>query len=340
MPIASMKELKEREELKDKMTGDHHAGDGDVPKEALEMPVDGERLPTDFHGIYHEKQIGALCAVHALNNLVQARWFDEVGLAEVARDLDRREAALLSSPVANHESQNVRGDGFFSVQVILQALQRAGLACGQMGSTANRESGDAGYILNRREHWFALRRIGERHWFDLNSMAKTPQEMSPAHVDLFLQAHFEKGYSVFAVRGAFPSHRLERDAGALAAAVAACASSGAAPASSSTKPATQAFSGAGRALAPSEPEVDPALAFNVSGEILASFEPPPISEECRTANNINRGYLYAGLMLLSKVVEAITRELRSVHCAAMVRVQRAQRARNACRERFLRRRQV
>ena len=41
MPIASMKELKEREELKDKMTGDHHAGDGDVPKEALEMPVDG-----------------------------------------------------------------------------------------------------------------------------------------------------------------------------------------------------------------------------------------------------------------------------------------------------------
>ena len=215
MPIASMKELKEREELKDKMTGDHHGGDdGDVPKEALEMPVDGERLPTDFHGIYHEKQIGALCAVHALNNLVQARWFDEVGLAEVARDLDRREAALLSSPVANHESQNVRGDGFFSVQVILQALQRAGLACGQMGSTANRERGDAGYILNRREHWFALRRIGERHWFDLNSMAKTPQEMSPAHVDLFLQAHFEKGYSVFAVRGAFPSHRLERDAGA------------------------------------------------------------------------------------------------------------------------------
>ena len=279
MPIASMKELKEREELKDKMTGDHHAGDdGDVPKEALEMPVDGERLPTDFHGIYHEKQIGALCAVHALNNLVQARWFDEVGLAEVARDLDRREAALLSSPVANHESQNVRGDGFFSVQVILQALQRTGLACGQLGSTANRERGDAGYILNRREHWFALRRIGDRHWFDLNSMAKTPQEMSPAHVDLFLQAHFEKGYSVFAVRGAFPSHRLERDAGALAAAVAACASSGAAPASSSAKPATQAFSGAGRALAPSEPEVDPALAAAAAADpelaaaIAASME--------------------------------------------------------------------
>ena len=27
------------------------------------------------HGIYHEKQIGALCAVHALNNLMQQPMF-------------------------------------------------------------------------------------------------------------------------------------------------------------------------------------------------------------------------------------------------------------------------
>ena len=87
MPVASMKELREREDLKDKMTSDGPAPEGGIPREAMERPVDGERLPTMFHGLYHEKQIGALCAVHALNNLVQARWFDEVGLAEVARDL-------------------------------------------------------------------------------------------------------------------------------------------------------------------------------------------------------------------------------------------------------------
>jgi ataxin-3 len=275
MPVSSMRELKEREEMKDKMTGDHH--DDDVPKEALEMPADGERLPTNFHGIYHEKQIGALCAVHALNNLVQARWFDEVQLAEIGRDMDRREAALLEAPSATHESQNVRSDGFFSIQVILQALQRAGLSCDQMGSPSQREPGDAGYIFNRREHWFALRRIGDRHWFDLNSMSKTPQEMSPAHVDLFLQAHFEKGYSVFSVRGAIPDHPLARDAGALAAAVAACApTDGRAPAPA--KQATQAFSGAGRALAPSALDVDPALAAAAAADpelaaaIAASME--------------------------------------------------------------------
>ena len=50
------------------------------------------------------------------------------GLAETARDLDGRGGSVVES-VANHESQNVGGGSFFSVQVSLQALQRAGLAC-------------------------------------------------------------------------------------------------------------------------------------------------------------------------------------------------------------------
>ena len=46
--------------------------------------------------------------------------------------------------------------------------------------------------------------------------------MSQTHLDLFLTAHQEKGYSIFAVRGAYPDHALERDAGALERAVKAC----------------------------------------------------------------------------------------------------------------------
>ena len=95
MPVASMKELREREDLKDKMTSDGPAAEGGIPREAMERPVDGERLPTMFHGLYHEKQIGALCAVHAMNNLVQERRFDEVELAAVAHRLDDAERALL-----------------------------------------------------------------------------------------------------------------------------------------------------------------------------------------------------------------------------------------------------
>jgi hypothetical protein len=100
-------------------------------------------------GIYHEKQIGALCAVHCLNNLMQSCDFEsvahqhqnsnqrcqsvergsgvvrhqfipalghEISLAEIGRAMDREEARELgiSSQVAHN---NVRNDGFFSLQV-------------------------------------------------------------------------------------------------------------------------------------------------------------------------------------------------------------------------------
>ena len=205
MPVNSMDELRKREALKDEMTGTPNGdGDASIPAAARAMPVDGERMSSDFHGLYHEKQIGALCAVHAMNNLVQRRRFDEVELAAVARDLDAREAELLGGAAvdATRESQNVRSDGFFSVQVIVTALQGVGLTVAQRGAANDPvdAAGARGFIFNRREHWFALRRLGD-HWFDLNSMEAAPKAMSPAHLDLFLAAHHEKGYAIFAVGG-------------------------------------------------------------------------------------------------------------------------------------------
>jgi hypothetical protein len=38
-------------------------------------------------GIYHEKQEGALCAQHALNNLLQDDAFSAVSLADIARQV-------------------------------------------------------------------------------------------------------------------------------------------------------------------------------------------------------------------------------------------------------------
>jgi len=296
MPVASMKDLKEREELKDRMTGQPGAGgSGDIPPEAMERPVDGERLPVMFHGIYHEKQIGALCAVHAMNNLVQARLFDEVTLADVARQLDRQEAALLGGEVGgvlagelSGESANVRGDGFFSVQVIVTALQRAGLACSQLGGASARGPDERGFIFNRREHWFALRRVG-RHWFDLNSTERAPTAMSQTHLDLFLTAHHEKGYSVFAVRGAYPDHALERDDAALERAVRAChdanggvaGGGGGGGKADAGKGSVVAFSGAGNAL---QPEVDPELAAAAAADPeLAAAIAASLSEAKRAA---------------------------------------------------------
>eukprot|EP00629_Pelagomonadales_sp_RCC1024_P012145 CAMPEP_0119296036 /NCGR_PEP_ID=MMETSP1329-20130426/50367_1 /TAXON_ID=114041 /ORGANISM="Genus nov. species nov., Strain RCC1024" /LENGTH=402 /DNA_ID=CAMNT_0007296965 /DNA_START=201 /DNA_END=1406 /DNA_ORIENTATION=+ len=294
MPVASMKELKEREELKDKMTGQPGGGgEGDLPPEALGMPVDGERLPVMFHGLYHEKQIGALCAVHAMNNLVQQRRFDEVQLAGVARALDQREAELLGTELLageqRGESANVRGDGFFSVQVIIEALRRQGFMCDQR-ATPGDPARERGFVFNRREHWFALRRVGD-NWFDLNSMHRAPVAMSGTHLGLFVGAHLEKGYSVYAVRGPYSAHPLERDAPGLAAAVRACQSSGAAPGAAATpaEPAFKAFGGSGQALAASA--VDPELAAAAAADpelaaaIAASLADQPATPRASAASS-------------------------------------------------------
>lgn len=130
---------------------------GGLPSAAMAGPVDGEKLSTSFMGIHHEKQIGGLCAVHCINNLIQAPEFDEIQvshlfapacdghftsllthhiqirsdslsdstccqhacgqLAEIAGDMDRRERAALAGSGLESESGNVRADGFFSVQV-------------------------------------------------------------------------------------------------------------------------------------------------------------------------------------------------------------------------------
>lgn len=238
-----------------------------IPAAAREMPVDGEHLPTDFAGIYHEKQIGALCAVHALNNLVQGRCFDEVELASVAQELDAAEAAFLEgSRLAGEESSgNVRADGFFSVQVIVTALLRLGLSCAPAQTLAD-PARELGFIFNRREHWFALRRLGDQ-WFDLNSMFAMPKLMSPTHLALFFQAHADQGYSIFVVRGNFPPTPLDNDKDALARAVAACAENDDERRNDGPVAATSkftAFSGEGQRL--DAIQVDPALAEAARGD--------------------------------------------------------------------------
>ena len=57
---------------------DDARGGGGIPAGAMAGPVDGEKLSASFMGIHHEKQIGGLCAVHCINNLVQGPEFDEI----------------------------------------------------------------------------------------------------------------------------------------------------------------------------------------------------------------------------------------------------------------------
>ena len=62
MVIHTLGEIKKEDERK--------AGAG-MGSASMGQPVDGEKLSKDFMGMYHEKQIGGLCAVHCINNLLQ-----------------------------------------------------------------------------------------------------------------------------------------------------------------------------------------------------------------------------------------------------------------------------
>ena len=63
----------------------------------LPLPADFVLAPVEVHEfVYHEKQVSALCGVHALNNLLQGPYYGAGDLADVARALDARELALLA----------------------------------------------------------------------------------------------------------------------------------------------------------------------------------------------------------------------------------------------------
>merc|ERR1740123_2224155 len=80
---------------------------------------------------------------------------------------------------------------------------------------------EVAFILNKQEHWFALRRIG-REWFDLNSCLKTPRHYTDGDVRFHISDAVKQGYSVFVVRGDFPRSALEEDSKKLIEAVQGC----------------------------------------------------------------------------------------------------------------------
>lgn len=125
------------------------------------------RRPSVYsEGIYHEQQEGMMCAKHAINNLLQARTFDEVSLASIARSLDEEEWKAAGRLQGEHgTSNNVRADGYFGIQVIQNAIQSVGLtmtplASAQVAAARADPSTCQGFIVNHGDHWCVRRLVG------------------------------------------------------------------------------------------------------------------------------------------------------------------------------------
>ncbi|XP_037074085.1 josephin-2-like [Pollicipes pollicipes] len=146
-------------------------------------------------GIYHEKQVRELCALHALNNVLQDRQFTERQLDAICDEL--APGAWLNP----HRS--LLGTGNFDVNVVMTALQQKGWDARWFDR--RRSVSDLvlahieGFILNlsteyrigpftlpySRRHWVALRRLRPASlppsepavYYNLDSKLPAPQSI-------------------------------------------------------------------------------------------------------------------------------------------------------------------
>ncbi|KAF7457444.1 josephin protein [Cryptosporidium felis] len=161
--------------------------------------------------VYWEKQGNdRMCALHSLNSLLQGPYFDEFQLSRVAREIDDMERRLLqkeSSSIrnfGNSSSQNVSDDGFFSIMVLQECLQRLGYSCIPAANPKVQDyilypSSCFGYIINSSEHWVSIRCIKGK-WFNLDSLKHAPSIMDYFEVSNNLQNFLFSGKSVFVVQ--------------------------------------------------------------------------------------------------------------------------------------------
>lgn len=161
--------------------------------------------------VYHERQSAALCGRHALNNLLQGPFWDDVSLSEIAISLDQREVALLTGATRQHlingGSNNVDDSGNFSVDTLREALKTRGIEMSCETSAVERALTEpdscTAFMLNQQAHWISLRRFGSQ-WVNLNSLLESPELISNFFLSAFLAQLRSDGYSIFLIIGNLP----------------------------------------------------------------------------------------------------------------------------------------
>ncbi|KAM4690166.1 ataxin-3 isoform 2-T2 [Rhinophrynus dorsalis] len=169
-----------------------------------------------MESIFHEKQEGSLCAQHCLNNLLQGEYFSPVELSSIAMQLDEQERMRMAEGGLTSQeyrtfmepSGNMDDSGFFSIQVISDALRVWGLELTLFNSPEYQNLGidpinERAFICNYKEHWFTVRKLGKQ-WFNLNSLLTGPELISDTYLALFLAQLQQEGYSIFVVKGDLP----------------------------------------------------------------------------------------------------------------------------------------
>lgn len=126
-----------------------------------------------MENLYHERQSLALCAVHAVNNLLQRKHYSKEDFDQLCLQMD-------SSRLWNAHRSPL-GIGNYDVNVAIQALQMANCTTDWQDARKELElTGAAGILWNvpgwlwGSRHWIALLRVNQV-WLNLDSKLKVPK---------------------------------------------------------------------------------------------------------------------------------------------------------------------
>jgi len=155
--------------------------------------------------VYHERQLGALCGVHCLNNLLQGAHFGPGDLAEIGVQLDDQEREHQERQSAYNVDTSADG-GNFSIQVLTLALKRFSLELlpsrHPSAKPMMRDPTQAtqAFVVQQHSHWFAVRAVGG-HWWNLNSTRPYPSPIREFYLAAWLTQLTAEGHSIFFVVG-------------------------------------------------------------------------------------------------------------------------------------------
>lgn len=183
-------------------------------------PVDPENV-----WIYHELQQSLLCGQHAINNLAQGPVFSSHALAEIAHQLDEMELTVFAQnneggrnskeylARLNEGSQHVNASGYFSLEVLLAAVQNQfGVPLVHSSQSTQDFASQQGFLCHKSDHWFAIRLVGGRYW-NLNSMKERPTVISHFTLATDIEKWQKEGYTVYCIASGLPEGGVKPKSG-------------------------------------------------------------------------------------------------------------------------------
>ena len=136
---------------------------------------------------YHEKQRKNLCALHAVNGILQTNQVTQDAMNIIAEELFQNEQ-LVNPNVERKEYYSALGD--YQIQVIIRALATCGVNLLRFPSIEERlNPSRSGVIIQANNHWIALRRI-QTQWWDLDSHLPAPRHLPNFNLTRYVE-HLE-----------------------------------------------------------------------------------------------------------------------------------------------------